>query len=161
MGSITVRRRVRATPDVLWAVVTDVANYGRWVPATVMVTDPGTPRVGWAFAGHTGLPGWRFADPMVVEEWAPPRPGRVGTFAVRKRGRLLAGWARVQVRPTGVDGETDLHWTEEIIVRPLPLGRVLAPLTDLGTRWLFGRASAAMGRHAEQVQASARPAGGR
>ena len=152
-----VRRTIDAPLQQVWDVVSDFASYGRWIPLTTMVTDPAPIRVGWGFAGRTGLGPVGFLDSMLVTVWEPPHaPDLVrARFAIRKTGRVLAGWAQVGA-VTRADGLTDLTWTEEIIPRPEFLGRLLAPLADPVTSRLFGRAVAGMARVAEAAASSAR-----
>lgn len=60
-----------------------------------------------------------------------------GAFRLVKVGRLLAGWADVSVAPAGNGEQTCLIWRENIVIRPVILGRLLAPLTDRVNRALF------------------------
>ncbi len=151
-----VRRTVDASSDEVWATLSDFAGYGRWIPLTTMVLDPGPVRVGWAFAGRTGLGPLGFVDSMIVTRWEPPNghagdragggPGHGGDdgvddarFTVRKTGRLLRGWADITLRQRA-DGGTEVTWAEEIILRPETLGRRVAPLVDPVVARLFARA---------------------
>ncbi len=52
--------------------------------------------------------------------------GSHATFAVRKTGYVLAGWASVVLEPRDAGTRTQLTWTEEIVPRPEPVGRLLA-----------------------------------
>ncbi len=145
-----VRRTIDAPLQQVWDVFSDFAAYGRWIPLTTMLVDPAPTRVGWGFVGRTGLGPVAFLDSMLVTVWEPPHsPSPSGArFAVRKTGRLLAGWAEVQA-VTRADGRIDLTWTEEIIPRPEVLGRLLVPLANPVTSRLFGRAVAGMAGAAE------------
>ncbi len=138
MGAIEVRRTVATPLDAVWATLTDFAGYGRYIPLTRMRTDSGPVRPGWGFGGFTGLGPVGFLDSMLVVRWEPPAADRA-RFAVRKTGRLLAGWADVRLTGTA-QGGTDVSWREEIVPRPLLLGRALAPAADLVTARLFARA---------------------
>ncbi len=144
MAGFEVRRLVPADPSEVWRVVTSFGDYSRWLPLTTVETDDGPPEVGWSFTGITGVGGARFRDPMTLTEWCPPVGGRPGFFAVRKTGRVLAGSARVEVRP--VPAGTVLVWWEQIILQPVALGRLLAPVTDRVGAVAFGRAVTAMVR---------------
>lgn len=167
MGSFAIERIVAVPPPQMWEVVTDWAGYARWMPLTTMHLDQGPARVGWSFAGLTGLGRLRFADVMRITHWAPPsdtgtsqtRTGETGTgetgsgaFRLVKVGRLLAGWAEVSVLPLAGGDQTKLLWREDITIRPILLGRLLAPLTDCLNRALFARVVDAMA--AEAVRAS-------
>jgi len=152
MGTFEISRVVHATPEQVWRVVTDWGGYARWMPLTTIRQDEGETKVGWSFAGLTGVGPLRFSDSMVLTDWAPPVQG-TGMFRLVKTGRLLGGWAQVRVSPaagTGGAGGTRLDWRERITLRPAPLGRALDPLlSPLNTR-LFTSVIAAMATEAEQ-----------
>ena len=126
----------------MWDVVTDFAADGQWMPLTRMRTDEGTPRPGWGFAGVSGLGPLAFSDSMLVTEWAPPREAGHGRFRVVKTGRLLGGWAQVDVEPHGSGSR--LLWREDVVVRPLPFKRLFAPALARVSARLYGRAVDAM-----------------
>lgn len=140
MSAFVVVRSVRASPPRLWQVLTDFAGYRRWLPLTSMRLDPGAPGVGWSFAGLTGVGRFRFGDSMTLRVWRPPAGTDPGVFEVVKTGRVLGGWARVEVAPGPGVGHSTVTWTEEIWVRPGWLGRRLAPVSDPVNRRLFARA---------------------
>lgn len=142
MPAIEVRRTVATPLPAVWATLTDYGAYGRWIPLTRMRVDPGPVRLGWGFGGFTGLGPVGFLDSMLVVRWEPPSDDGA-RFAVRKTGRVLAGWADVRLAGTGAGG-TDVVWREEIVPRPEPLGRLLAPVTDGLTARLFARTLDAM-----------------
>lgn len=122
MTAFTIERHVPASPQEVWERVTDFASHGDWVPLTRMRTDDGPPRLGWEFAGVTGLGPLSFSDTMLVTRWEPPR-----AFRVVKTGRLVEGWAEAELNEAA--GGTLLHWTEDLGVRSV-LARPLRPLTD-------------------------------
>jgi len=137
MGTFVIQATVAAPPPAVWDVLTDWAGYARWMPLTTMALDPGPTRIGWSFAGVTGV-GWlRFRDVMRITNWAPPSQAGPGAFRLVKVGRLLAGWAEVSVLPVAGGEQTQLLWRENIAIRPLVIGRLLAPLTDRFTKALF------------------------
>ena len=72
MPTVHLVRHTPAPPSAVWAVLTDFGAHGRWMPLTTMRLDPGSPRLGWSFAGLTGVGPLRFSDPMVVTGWSPP-----------------------------------------------------------------------------------------
>lgn len=157
MGAFSIERTVAAPPPQVWQVVTDWAGYGRWMPMTRMRLDPGPTRVGWSFAGLTGVGRLSFADSMRITDWAPPTEAGTGpgAFRVVKTGRLLAGWAEVRVVPLADGRQTRLLWREDIVVRPSVVGRLLAPVTDLVSRVLFTKVINDMA--AEAVRISGHP----
>ena len=120
MGAVEVRRIVPTALGAVWDALTDFGAYGRWIPLTSMRTDPPPVRLGWGFAGFTGL-------------------GPVARFAVRKTGRVLCGWAAVELTATDTGG-TEVVWREEIVPRPEPLGRLVAPVSERITARLFAEA---------------------
>jgi uncharacterized protein YndB with AHSA1/START domain len=154
MGTFAIERIVAVPAHQMWGTVTDWAGYARWMPLTTMRLDQGPTRVGFSFAGLTGVSFFRFSDVMRVTQWAPPAEAGTGTFRLVKVGRLLAGWAEVTVLPIAGGEQTRLLWRENIVIRPISLGRLLAPLTDLFNQALFARVVDAM--VAEAVRASVR-----
>jgi uncharacterized protein YndB with AHSA1/START domain len=155
MGTFVIERTVGVPPRQVWAIITDWAGHGRWIPLTRMRVDQGPPGVGFSFAGLTGIGRLRFADTMRITVWDPPSGSGQGKFRLVKTGRLLAGWAEVSVQPVQGGEQTRLVWRENIVVRPTSLGRLLAPLTDRLNEALFSRVIAAMA--AEAVRAAGRP----
>lgn len=138
MPAVEIQRTVATPVDRVWATLTDYAAYGRWIPLTTMRVDPPPTRVGWGFAGKTGLGPVGFLDSMLLTRWEPPTDGG-GRFAVRKTGRVLAGWADVTVEPTEAGGSV-VTWREEIVPKPEALGRLIARATDPVTHRLFATA---------------------
>jgi uncharacterized protein YndB with AHSA1/START domain len=139
MGTFEIERVVEVPAQQLWDIVTDWAGHARWIPLTTMRLDQGPTRVGWSFAGLTGVGPLRFSDVMRITDWAPPTGAGQGSFRLVKTGRLLAGWAEVSVRPVAGGEQTRLLWRENIVVRPVVLGRWLSPLTDRVNKALFAR----------------------
>lgn len=138
MSATEVVRHFPASQEDTFAVVGDLSAYDGLLPATWIAADPLPIHVGWRFAGHTGprKPGLRalcLVDRMRVTEWDPPRG-----FAVVKEGPVLSGWAQVTL--TEAEGGTWVTWREEIVPRPVVVGRKLAPLNAQATHWMFGRA---------------------
>jgi uncharacterized protein YndB with AHSA1/START domain len=152
MGTFAIERIVAVPPRQVWDVITDWAGYSRWMPLTTMRLDQGPTTVGWSFAGLTGVARLRFTDAMLITVWAPPAEAGPGTFRLVKVGRLLAGWAEVSVTPIAGGEQTRLLWRENIVIRPLWLGRFLAPLTDRVNQVLFAKVI-------EQMAASLRAPG--
>jgi carbon monoxide dehydrogenase subunit G len=142
MADFHLTRHSAAPPTAVWDVVTDFAAYGDWMPLTRMRVDEGGPRPGWGFAGISGLGRFGFSDSMLLTVWEPPGDEGVGTFRIVKTGRLLGGWAQVRVEPDGAG--TRLDWHEDVVVRPLPFKRAVAPLLSWASVRLYGRAVDAM-----------------
>ena len=158
MAPLHLTRHTTASPMALWDVVAGFAGYGDWMPMTRMTTDEGSPRVGWGFAGISGIGRLAFSDSMLVTRWDPPGTDAVGSaapaapavFRIVKTGWLLGGWAEITITPEPAPGAVGsrLDWVEEVVVRPLPFKRLFAPVLDRASAWLYGRAIDAMVRRA-------------
>ncbi len=159
MGTFAIERIVAVPPAQVWDVITDWAGYARWMPLTRMRLDQGPTRVGWSFDGLTGVGRLRFCDAMRITAWAPTSGAGPGAFRLVKVGRLLAGWAEVSVLPIAGGKQTLLVWRENIVIRPIPLGRLLAPLTDRVNEALFAKVIDDMA--AEAVRSSGQHTSGR
>jgi uncharacterized protein YndB with AHSA1/START domain len=138
VAPVHVRRTVPTPLGPVWDTLTDFGAYGRWIPLTSMRTDPPPVRLGWGFAGFTGLGPVGFLDSMLVVRWEPPADG-AARFSVRKTGRVLRGWADVSLTESDAGG-TEVVWREEIVPRPEPLGRLVAPASDRVTARLVADA---------------------
>jgi len=116
--------------DRVWALVTDVRNHVRWIPATRIDTPATTLAVGDTFTAVTGPRATRggagLTDRMTIERLDPPTATRPGVAVYRKLGPVLLGGATVQVRPTG-PASCMLLWTEDVHLRGLPRA-LTAPL---------------------------------
>lgn len=154
MPALHLVRETTAPPSVVWGVLTDFTAYGRWMPLTRMRVDAGEPRVGWGFAGVSGLGPVSFSDSMVLTRWDPPGQGTPATFRVVKTGRLLGGWVDVTVTPTSAGSRVD--WREEFSVRPIALLDGTRPVRAVG-RALYARALDAMLAHAEAIAGAKAP----
>jgi len=149
MTAFSLHRTSPATAAEVWDVLTDFAGHERWIPMTTMRVDPGEPRVGWGWAGVSGVGPLGFADAMVLSRWEPPSEaggeglGGGGRFSMLKVGRVLDGWADVRVEPAPSGGAT-VTWTEDISLRPRPLRRLTQPLVDRAARAMFASALDAM-----------------
>jgi hypothetical protein len=159
MGTFAIERIVAVPPARVWDVVTDWGGYARWMPLTTMRLDQGRTRVGWSFAGLTGVGRFRFADVMVITLWDPPSSHGPGVFRLVKVGHLLAGWAEVSVASLAGGRAAKLLWRENILIRPTRLGNAAAPLTDRFNKALFTRVVDAMA--AEAMRAPGQDAPGR
>lgn len=141
--AVTLIRYVGARPASVWAAVTDFPAHADAVPLTTITTDAGAPRVGWRFVARTGVGPLHVDDPMRIALWSPPDDDGVGRFEIAKEGRVLAGWATVEVSPGPTPASTRLVWREEIDLAPVPaLTRSprLRRAADRATAALFDRA---------------------
>ncbi|MBT2367349.1 SRPBCC family protein [Streptomyces sp. ISL-10] len=120
-----------------WLRVTDWPAHAAQVPLTSVSVRGGTPTgVGTVFVARTGLGRLGFDDPMEVVRWQPPSGARPGRCRLVKRGRVITGWAEIEVRPVG-EGSAVVG-VEELRFAALP--RVLDRLVARVGRVIFGRA---------------------
>jgi uncharacterized protein YndB with AHSA1/START domain len=132
-----VERTVPGPPEEVWRRLTDWPAHGRQVPLTrTTLLTPGRDGVGTRFVARTGIGRLSFDDPMEVVRWEPPAAGRPGVCRLSKSGRVVRGWAQVEV--TASPGGCRVLWTEELSVRGLP--RAFDPVLARAGRVLFGRA---------------------
>ncbi|MFC8953099.1 SRPBCC family protein [Streptomyces sp. NPDC057101] len=137
MSRFRVERTVPLAPGEVWRRLTDWPAHGRMVPLTrTRVLTPGPNRVGTRFTARTGIGRLAFDDPMEVVRWEPPAGGRTGACRLEKSGRVVRGWALVEVTET--PGGSRVVWTEELSVRGVP--RAFDPVLARAGRVLFGRA---------------------
>ncbi|MGK5692141.1 SRPBCC family protein [Streptomyces sp. URMC 128] len=138
MVNILLERTVPLPLDEAWRRLTLWPRHGEVVPLTaVRVDPPGPTRVGTVIVARSGVGPLAFDDPMEVTVWQPPEGGAPGMCRLEKRGRVVLGWAELEVRP-GPGGRARVVWREEIRLRLLPslFDGVLRP----SARYVFGRA---------------------
>lgn len=138
VANIELQRTAPLPLDEAWRRITAWPRHGDVVPLTVVrVVPPGPTREGTRVVARSGLGPLAFDDPMEVTLWRPPTDGSAGICRLEKRGRVVLGWAELEVRP-GPGGRTRVVWREEIRLRFLP------PLFDgvvrRSARAVFGRA---------------------
>ncbi|MFE6406894.1 SRPBCC family protein [Streptomyces sp. NPDC057837] len=138
MANIELQRTAPLPLDEAWRRITAWHRHGDVVPLTVVRVDPDGPtRQGTGVVARSGVGPFAFDDPMEVTLWQPPVDGGPGRCRLEKRGRVVLGWAELEVRP-GPGGRTRVVWREEIRLRFLP------PLFDgvvrRSSRYVFGRA---------------------
>ncbi|MFF3326851.1 SRPBCC family protein [Streptomyces sp. NPDC002889] len=137
MTPFRITRATHLPADVCWRRVTDWPAHAAQVPLTsITVTTPAPLGVGTAFVARSAIGRRGFDDPMEVVRWEPPAPGRAGVCRLEKRGRVILGWAEIEVLSAGRGSV--VVWTEELRIRPLP--RLLDPLVARVGRAVFGRA---------------------
>ncbi|WP_395575142.1 SRPBCC family protein [Streptomyces sp. BK79] len=138
MATFSLERTAPLPLDEAWRRLTDWRRHGDAVPLTrVTVTTPGPTRRGTVIVARTGAGPLAFDDRMEVTRWQPPREDSPGLCRLEKRGRLVRGWAEIEVRP-GPGGRTRVVWREELDVRLLP-SAFDHTLGGAG-RYVFGRA---------------------
>lgn len=120
----------------VWRRMTDWEQHTATVPLTrITVLTPPPDGVGTAFVARTAIGPAGFDDPMRVTLWEPPPAGGPGRCRLEKSGRIVRGWAEIEVRP---DGEgSHVQWREHLRVGLLP--GFLDGVTALAGRLVFGR----------------------
>ncbi|MFD8302620.1 SRPBCC family protein [Streptomyces sp. NPDC059690] len=122
-----------------WRRLTDWPRHGEVVPLTrVSVLTPAPTGEGTVFVARSGIGPLAFDDRMEVTVWRPPTDDGPGMCRLEKRGRVVRGWAEIEVRP-GPGGRARVVWREELAVRLLP--GVFDPLLERSARLMFGRAA--------------------
>ncbi|MFI1098741.1 SRPBCC family protein [Streptomyces sp. NPDC020917] len=126
-------------PAEAWRRMTAWERHTATVPLTTMtVRTPPPSGPGTVIVARTGVGPLGFDDPMRVTVWQPGRHCRL-----EKTGRLVTGWAEIDVRPDRDGGPGSLvSWREDLRVRGVP--RVLDAVTASAGRVIFGRAMDAL-----------------
>lgn len=135
MPAIRVRRRIRATPAEVWAVLADVPTHTRWMADAerIVLTSDIQHGVGMTFDCHTKVGPFRTVDRMEVTEWAPRQ-----AMGVRHRG-LFTGTGRFSLAPGRRRG-TVLTWREAIRF-PWWLGGPVGATAATAVLWPIWRAN--------------------
>lgn len=127
--AFVVERVVPQSPQQVWDRVADLASHTEFVPLTRSGEVEGGVRLGAEFVARTGVGPLGFDDRMLITRWEPPR-----VLRIVKTGRLLSGWAQIEVLPEGSGAR--VRWSEELWLRGAR--RVSVGVADrLGPR-LFG-----------------------
>ncbi|MDX3801499.1 SRPBCC family protein [Streptomyces sp. AK04-3B] len=134
-----VERTVPLSTEDAWRRLTQWSRHGDVVPFTrVLVLTPPPTREGTVFVARSGCGPLAFDDRMEVTGWQPPAAGEPGRCRLEKRGRVVLGWAEIEVRPRP-GGRTQVIWREELRVRFLP--SVFDRLVKASAGSVFGRAA--------------------
>ncbi|KOG32469.1 SRPBCC family protein [Streptomyces resistomycificus] len=138
MATFFLERTVPLPREEAWRRITDWPRHGDAVPLTrIIVSTPQPTHQGTVVVARSGVGPLTFDDPMEVTLWRPPTQDLPGLCRLDKRGRLVTGWAELEVHP-GPGGRTRVLWREELRVRLLP--RLFDPLLAASARYVFGRA---------------------
>ncbi|MER5548168.1 SRPBCC family protein [Streptomyces sp. NPDC001118] len=125
--------------DEAWRRLTHWPHHADAVPLTrIEVLTPAPTRVGTRFVARSGLGPLTVDDLMEVTVWRPPMDGEPALCRLEKRGRVVLGWAEIEVRP-GPGGRSRVVWREELRVRFLP--RAFDGVLERAARVMFGRAA--------------------
>ncbi|MER6673447.1 SRPBCC family protein [Streptomyces sp. NPDC000983] len=138
MVTFRLERTPPLSPEEAWRRLTEWPRHAEVVPLTrVTVLTPGPSGEGTVFVARSGVGPFAFDDRMKVTVWRPPTDDAPGLCRLEKRGRVVLGWAEIEVRP-GPGGRARVLWREELRVRLLP-GLFDRPL-EAASRLVFGRA---------------------
>ncbi|MBX9393889.1 SRPBCC family protein [Streptomyces sp. TRM72054] len=139
MATFLLERTAPLPPPEAWRRLTDWPRHGDVVPLTrVTVLTPAPTHEGTVFVARSGLGPLAFDDRMEVTVWQPPTDDAPGRCRLEKRGRVVRGWAEIEVRP-GPGGRAHVVWREELRVRLLP--PFLDGALERAARAVFGRAA--------------------
>jgi hypothetical protein len=137
VANIQLERTAPLPLDEAWRRITRWPRHGDAVPLTVVrVVPPGPTREGTLVVARSGVGPLAFDDPMEVTVWQPPQDGGPGMCRLEKRGRVVLGWAELEVLP-GPGGRARVVWREEIRVRFLP--SLFDGAVRRSARYVFGR----------------------
>jgi hypothetical protein len=141
VAPFVIERTTALPPAEAWRRVTAWERHTATVPFTrIRVLTAPPSGVGTAFTARTGIGRAGFDDPMRVTAWAPPgkspEEGEPGHCRLEKTGRIVTGWAEIDVLPEGTGSR--VRWREELRVWRLP--HLLDSLTTRTGRLVFGRA---------------------
>lgn len=137
MALFVIERRTALPPAAAWQRLTDWERHTGTVPLTRTTVETPPPNgVGTCFVARTGVGRVAFADPMRVAVWEPPAAeGAPGRCRLEKTGRVVTGWAEIEVRAEGAGSY--VVWREEL--RPRGLPRVAGGVVRFAGRRVFGR----------------------
>ncbi|MGW0878113.1 SRPBCC family protein [Streptomyces sp. NPDC002671] len=139
MPTFSFERTAPLPLDEAWNRLTEWPRHAYVVPLTRIIVITSAPtREGTRFVARSGLGPLAFDDVMEVTVWRPPADDEPGLCRLEKRGRLVRGWAEIEVRP-GPGGRSRVVWREELRFRFLP-GWCDGLVARVG-RTVFGRAA--------------------
>ncbi|MGW0565068.1 SRPBCC family protein [Streptomyces sp. NPDC003016] len=137
MALFRIEHRTPLPAHEAWRRLTVWEHHAAQVPLTrITVTTAPPTSEGTVLVARTALGRLGFDDPMEVMVWDPPVRDGAGHCRLEKRGRVVLGWAEIDVRPAR-DGAV-VVWTEELRLRGFP--RALDAVIVRVGRMVFGRA---------------------
>ncbi len=127
---IVVSRRIAASPDHVWGLITDVTRMGEWSPETTKCRWIGKvkrPQVGARFLGQNRNGKRRWATPCVVTDCSP---GRAFGYRVNVGPIEIATWT-YDIEPTDDGGcvvtESTLNLENKVVAK---LGDLMTNVKD-------------------------------
>jgi uncharacterized protein YndB with AHSA1/START domain len=119
MSHISVAVDAEASPERVFAVLTDWSRHHEWMALTrAWVVSGDGQRPGSRLAASTGVGPLKFLDTMEITRWDPPY-----SVEVRHTGRVVRGTGRFRVLPRPGGGST-IVWEEELKLPFGPAGRL-------------------------------------
>ncbi|MEU3524001.1 SRPBCC family protein [Streptomyces sp. NPDC038707] len=138
MPPFSLTRTVPLPPHEAWRRLTEWPRHADAVPLTrIRVLTPAPTRAGTRFVARSRLGPFTVDDVMEITVWQPPAGEEAGVCRLEKRGRVILGWAEIEVRPA--PGGSRTVWREDLRVRFLP--RVFDGVLERAARRMFGRAA--------------------
>ncbi|KIF02420.1 Immediate-early protein 2 [Streptomyces sp. RSD-27] len=139
MPPFSLERTSPLAPAEAWRRLTQWPRHADVVPLTriEVLTAPPT-REGTRFVARSGVGPVTFDDVMEVTLWRPPVGDGPGLCRLEKRGRVVLGWAEIEVGPVP-GGRSRVVWREELRIRFLP--RLFDGVVNRTARLVFGRAA--------------------
>ncbi|MFI5671037.1 SRPBCC family protein [Streptomyces sp. NPDC051704] len=146
MTTFSLERTPPLAPAEAWRRLTEWPRHADVVPLTriEVLTAPPT-HEGTRFVARSGVGPVTVDDVMEVTVWRPPAGDEPGLCRLEKRGRVVLGWAEIEVRP-GPGGHSRVVWREELSIRFLP--RLFDSVLNRMARLMFGRAATQLLRKA-------------
>ncbi|MFH9662047.1 SRPBCC family protein [Streptomyces sp. NPDC017248] len=139
MPLFSLARTAPLPPGEAWRRLTEWPRHADAVPLTrIRVLTPAPTREGTRFVARSRLGPVTVDDVMEVTVWRPPAGGEGGLCRLEKRGRVVLGWAEIEVGPAPGD-HSRVVWREDLRIRFLP--RYFDGAVRWTARRLFARAA--------------------
>ncbi|RKT02240.1 hypothetical protein BX286_0115 [Streptomyces sp. 3211.6] len=146
MPTFSFERNPPLAPAEAWRRLTEWPRHADVVTLTRIEVLTALPtREGTRFVARSGVGPVTVDDVMEVTVWRPPAGDEPGLCRLEKRGRVVLGWAEIEVRP-GPGGRSRVVWREELRIRCLP--RLFGGVLKRTARLVFGRAATQLLRKA-------------
>lgn len=127
--SVEVERKIAASPETVWALISDVTRMGEWSPETASCQWVGgvpRPDVGARFKGRNELGKRAWTTTCVVTD---AEPGRSFGFLVKVGPLDVARWLYL-IEPTDGGCRVEERWTERRNAVSKVLGRLATGVKD-------------------------------